>query len=1018
MDREFLWGVPCPVGSQDWGKSEQADLLSFIKGSIQDGNLSPSEYLRDLIMRVTRHYVQQLPKLPQLEWSTQLIDILRELLVQGADPTWIPQGLHESALFAFIPEVFRILGQIEKPLSLELEKLLPFFLTMKCISHRESQGTLLQSLLYYPLFNCIGGNSDLCKKFKETLSIIASEYNIDSVDFYGRTPLHLFSIELFECDIKTLSNLLFIFDILKSPKSLNMKDRKEKTPLHHFTIGLFKCDTETFPKLLSIFGSLKTPDNVNMKDCDGRTPLHLLATGLSKCDIKTLPHLKSLFELLKTPENVNMKDNEGRTPLNILTIELSKCYINTLPHIFPIFNMVKTPDNVNMKDCDGRTPLHLLATGLSKYDIETLEHLLPLLELLRTPENVDMIDNDGGTLLHLLAKGLLEETDETSQPMPFLFELFLTEKNVNCKDIYSVTPYSWILVVKGKWKDDASKQKMISEIDNKFKKEKADDKMAKSAETIVILRWMEKEFGEHESKWSEKRLQRLLGCMKSVANWEHHKYQFYLNECAIRNLWYMKNTRWIAIVMEIMGVILKNKTTAQDIWDALMAYYVAINNRHCSLHIMELLSICAEAGAQPTEEQVHHIRKWVKVFTKNGEWAEPYLKILVSSNKEKVLLCKYDLSFLGEFYQVSPNLVKLGKDLVHLVYKTWDECVESGQLINCFLFITNEQKVKNDEYIKASTCVNWMGRSPLHLAVIFLNIDSLVLLSHGVIEKYIEARDVHGCTPLHLAYLHQNEHAVKFLMHYVKDENVTDHFGLTPVDSSIEDAIKKKYNEDCGKLLKANKEVMELLKPMILMPVDQANDLCKEIKILFERLIKETKFPEAKIQIAGSMRERMKSGILDEADIQIQLNKETLKSLNVVKELPSDLRDALPIISWEDIHLRPIDVSGPWKLIWEGSGRGMHISLDVVLILIGDEKNENSNYEESIQWQQKIIQGAPPHKRMEFLTLEPWNEDILKILRATMFESEWDIIDSLPTPCRLAISITKALVQVSIQVYM
>jgi len=794
---------------------------------------SSRDCLRDLIMKVTRNQI--LPKLCHLEWTTELIDVLRELLDRGADPSWIPQGYTKSAVFAFLLEVFPILAQMKKPLALELEKLLSFFLTEKYFKDREKQHileALLEALLTKNLFKRMGDDADLFKKFREMLSFVASSDTKNAEDKNYRTVLHLMAIKSFKLDPKALQNLLSIIDLLKSPENVNKQDEYGETPLHH------------------------------------------------------------------------------------------------------------------------------------------------------------------------LARGLLEHTTEISEPLSSLFSLLLTPQNLNCEDKYSVTPYSWILVGKERWKDDDSKQTLFLKIEKIFMENGADAEKARSAVTVPILRWMENEFKEVKCKWTEKRLERLLGCMEAVANWEPHTYLLQLNDQAIWNLQDIKNTRWTAIVMKIMRVISKNKTIAENIWNNLMFYYVEKNFGHFRLHIMEILSICAEAGAQSTGKQAHII-KWVKEFTRNGELAEPYLKVLVSSDNEKRDMGKFDLSFLAEFYEVPQKLVQVANNLVRLMYDKLDECEAARQLIKSF----------NDD--------NWMKRSQLHLAVIFL--DSLELLSDEIIEKYIEARDVHGCTPLHLAYLHQKENTVKFLRSYVKNENATDHFGLTPssMSSSIGDKIKNKYYEDCQKVLQAKTKVMELLKPMMVMPEDEVQDLSNELQKLFESLVSKNSIFKGEIQIAGSMREMTKSGLPDQADIQILLKgmdslHDQKKQNEFVENCSLALGKALAKISWEGIHLRPIDISGPWKFIWEGNGRGMQISLDVVLVVNYEEtdKNEKDNYIDIDQRRQKILQAGPQHEPRGFITLENWTSR--KSFKMTMFEYEWDIIDSLPMHCRLSLVITKSLLQVSI----
>ena len=115
-----------------------------------------------------------------------------------------------------------------------------------------------------------------------------------------------------------------------------------------------------------------------------------------------------------------------------------------------------------------------------------------------------------------------------------------------------------------------------------------------------------------------------------------------------------------------------------------------------------------------------------------------------------------------------------------------------------------------------------MKRSPLHLAVIFLG--SLKFLPQKIIEKYIDARDLHGSTPLHLAELHHNEQAIQFLLHFRNNESATDQFRFTLQDlgSSVEitDVYDKnaslkephpdvRHYELCRGVIEANEGVFE-----------------------------------------------------------------------------------------------------------------------------------------------------------------------------------------------------------------
>ena len=79
------------------------------------------------------------------------------------------------------------------------------------------------------------------------------------------------------------------------------------------------------------------------------------------------------------------------------------------------------------------------------------------------------------------------------------------------------------------------------------------------------------------------------------------------------------------------------------------------------------------------------------------------------------------------------------------------------------------------------------------------------------------------------------------------------------------------------------------------------------------------------------------------------------------------------------------------------------LSLDVVVIRSG---NPTYNICE------KLLENAPEYDRDNlYAVLETWHRK--NHFHDTCYKREWDVLDSLPTDCRLAIVIAKALVQVS-----
>ena len=94
----------------------------------------------------------------------------------------------------------------------------------------------------------------------------------------------------------------------------------------------------------------------------------------------------------------------------------------------------------------------------------------------------------------------------------------------------------------------------------------------------------------------------------------------------------------------------------------------------------------------------------------------------------------------------------------------------------------------------------------------------------------------------------------------------------------------------------------------------------------------------------------------------------------------------------------------PCSLMQELQKRRM-LSLDVVAIM----SPGNSTYKLS----ENLLENAPEYDRsISYAVLETWHKK--NRFQETSFVQEWDVLDSLPTDCRLAIVIAKALVQVSI----
>ena len=83
---------------------------------------------------------------------------------------------------------------------------------------------------------------------------------------------------------------------------------------------------------------------------------------------------------------------------------------------------------------------------------------------------------------------------------------------------------------------------------------------------------------------------------------------------------------------------------------------------------------------------------------------------------------------------------------------------------------------------------------------------------------------------------------------------------------------------------------------------------------LFRCLVAGTKFDDAKIVIAGSVRKKLKTGSFHEVDVQLRFKG---YSESVREGLCAVLN--LGKINWDGIFFRPVSIKGPWKFIREGN---------------------------------------------------------------------------------------------------
>jgi hypothetical protein len=347
---------------------------------------------------------------------------------------------------------------------------------------------------------------------------------------------------------------------------------------------------------------------------------------------------------------------------------------------------------------------------------------------------------------------------------------------------------------------------------------------------------------------------------------------------------------------------------------------------------------------------------------------------------------------------------------------------------------------------------NWLHRNSLHLSVMLLYSEALLKhIPEHIIEKYIAEEDVHGCTPLHVAHLHNNTVGVQFLIANGAKTGVVDKFGVQPHElgsrigvtnnkrsstvqyvqhsSPTQDHPDVLYYKLCSDVTKSKSNILGKLKRMIVLSEDEAERLHKELLLLFKRLVENTEFQTAKIVLAGSLREKLKTGRLDEADVQLQFDQKytvtepegqfamrypvTEPKMQFAMRLSNHLTHQISKISWMGI-LRPVSLKGPWKFIRQGDGpcKGMPIDVDVVCVILHEKEKSHIH-----DIQKTILDGDTMHKMAEYIVLQTWKDNEERQFRETIFRYEWAILDSSPTQYRLGIAMAKSLVQASIHYF-
>ena len=177
------------------------------------------------------------------------------------------------------------------------------------------------------------------------------------------------------------------------------------------------------------------------------------------------------------------------------------------------------------------------------------------------------------------------------------------------------------------------------------------------------------------------------------------------------------------------------------------------------------------------------------------------------------------------------------------------------------------------------------------------------------------------------------------------------------------------------------------------------------------------------------MKEKLQIGQLDQVDLQIHFQGYHYDDYvyiggveNYEKyflwELRRHLVKGLDSVNWKGINLRPTSVQGPWHFFWKRQGtdkKCSKVSVNIIPIL-NDEKDEGQEYYDFTSpskanlLQREMLEGAPQHRFMSFSILE---KTPVRDFNQTSLAFELDMINSLPSSCRIGIVLAKALVKVS-----
>jgi uncharacterized protein len=222
------------------------------------------------------------------------------------------------------------------------------------------------------LIRVVSGNSDsIYGGLEMTRKLIVVGTDINSVDQYGRTPLHL----AVRCYALSTVRLL-----LQSRADVNAQDQFGDTPLK-LAVSRSSIDAMDMDLIKTI---LKAGSDVNLPDMTGATPLvtavrhqeiglvRLLVDSGASVTVTDQNGNGVLHDIVKVADRSAEKSTAKPEPKWVKQADRKPAPRRVLKSVRIIGILVMAGADVNATDNDGNTPLHLARTRNHKQCIEVL----------------------------------------------------------------------------------------------------------------------------------------------------------------------------------------------------------------------------------------------------------------------------------------------------------------------------------------------------------------------------------------------------------------------------------------------------------------------------------------------------------------------------------------------------------------------------------------------------------------------------------------------------------------------